>query len=144
MSTRCQIGFTDGKSYSPILLYKHSDGYPKGILPILEKIVSAFVKDRGADGEYLPAYIMREWAVRELRQKKTLREKYRKVNKKEPPAWYFGGVSVLGWGITTDLHGDIEYLYVVNIATGSIRTVDTFSDAYETLKYKFRHNKMLY
>jgi len=51
MSTRCQIKIKDSKekNYADgnIHIYKHCDGYPSGVLPLLVPFVKRFFKERG-------------------------------------------------------------------------------------------------
>lgn len=93
MSTRCQIQVKG----SPILIYKHSDGYPEGVLPVLEPFVKAFSDNRGNDVEYCLAQIVRTFALE-----------------------YDPETRLKGWGLDLVLHEDIEYLYVVDAAKGSV------------------------
>jgi hypothetical protein len=91
MSTRCQIAVTgdDGRIY-PCKIYKHCDGYPAGVLPILEPFAERFARQRGHDPEYLVAQIIRHFA----------REQE--------------GEEFTGWGVDLGWHGDLSYLYVVD------------------------------
>ena len=48
MSTRCQIEFYDGEPVDAgepaARIYKHSDGYPEGILPMLTQVEQVLAK----------------------------------------------------------------------------------------------------
>lgn len=96
MSTRCQIAIVDssaaGSIYAP-RIYKHSDGYPSGVLPTLIPFVEQFTSRRGDDPAYLLAQIVRAFA------------------KAENGSEYDNGC--LGWGIDCDWHGDLAYIYLV-------------------------------
>src|SRR5712691_7304871 len=68
MSTRCQIEFYDADSSvteaePAARIYKHSDGYPDGILPMLKKLEKILAKN-------MPMYGPRtddpEWAAAEF------------------------------------------------------------------------------
>lgn len=89
MSTRCQVGFyeeeeTDLRRFEA-LIYRHSDGYPEGVLPDLLPILKDFDKNRGLDDlEYASA-----WVVSRLKD------------------------DYLNIGISSNFHGDIEYLYKI-------------------------------
>jgi hypothetical protein len=94
MSTRCQIGIYDEKetplNKPNVLLYKHSDGYPEGVIPIIQPFLEDFSKKRGMDDvEYCSA-----WLLHALIQS-------------------HGRTDYLGHGICGDrtFHGDIEYYY---------------------------------
>lgn len=89
MSTRCQIGFYEKEEMDlnkfELLIYRHSDGYPEGVLPELLPVLKDFDKNRGLDDlEYASA-----WVVAKFKD------------------------NYLNIGISRDFHGDIEYLYKV-------------------------------
>ena len=69
MSTRCQItilktsaGFQETGG---IFIYKHSDGYPSGVLPILMPLAKLFTQKRPNDAPYLLAQIVRAFAIQD-------------------------------------------------------------------------------
>ena len=107
MSTRCQIGIYE-QGDSPIekpsvLLYKHSDGYPDGVLPTLQPFCERFRDGRGLeDTEYLAAWLLFEFMETDF--------------KKKYGAKNFHGMEFCGFGICGDrqIHGDIEYFYRVD------------------------------
>jgi hypothetical protein len=111
MSTRAQICIkrdTPGfKETGGIYIYKHCDGYPEGehgVLRILKPFVERFVKARGNEPDYLLCQIVREFAYADPRE----------------PGEEWGGQRFIGWGLDTVQHGDIEYLYEVDSATGIV------------------------
>ena len=106
MSTRAQIKCKN--SEDNIYIYKHSDGYPKGVLPVLEKFVHDFVKERGDDEPYFLAQLIRHFAIADYKREK---------NDHSSP---YGTSGFLGWGLDCKEHGDIEYLYEVDLKTGEI------------------------
>ena len=102
MSTRCQIGIYESKK-TPlknwnVLLYRHSDGYPDDVVPMLKKFLTFWKKERGLDdteycGARLLQYLCNEYdnegsdgATKDL-------------------------TGILGYGISNTIHGDIEYFY---------------------------------
>ena len=108
MSTRCQIHVKG----SPILIYKHCDGYPEGVLPVLKPFAKEFAKKkkkkkRGEDPDYCLAQIIRAFAIEDY------------INSPEftPKKGYF-----TGWGVDTCIHADIEFLYVVDSKKGTVTT----------------------
>ena len=121
MSTRCQIEFydanpTDGAEPAA-RIYKHSDGYPKGILPMLEYIENVLKKDYRPYG---PRLDDPEWAAADFVTQFRLPTNWSGVQEKiggeplrdgtiEPYlGCYRGNIYV-----TQHLHQDIEYLYRV-------------------------------
>jgi len=108
MSTRSQIKLKN--SPDNIHIYKHSDGYPSGVLPILVPFVREFMASRGYDECYLLAQCMRRFAVEDF--------KYDEMRQKENPDKYNGLArnvyEFLGWGLDCERHEDIEYLYEID------------------------------
>ena len=109
MSTRCQIGFYDSMEKDlekyEALIYRHSDGYPEGVLPDIVPFLKEFSSDRGmTDIEYCSARLLQHLT--------NLYDAYAK--------------NFLGYGISNSFHGDIEYFYaicsngVINIYTSVV------------------------
>ena len=105
MSTRAQIcmkrdtpAFTDDTG--GIYIYKHNDGYPGGVMPVLADLVPRFVKDRGSDASYLLCQVVRAFAARDIKS----------VNFNQ----------FTGWGLDTIKHDDTEYLYEIDADSGKI------------------------
>lgn len=72
-------------------------------MPVLSNIVSRFHANRGNDAPYLLCQIVRMFAIEDAK------------NGYSPDNNHF-----TGWGLDTVEHGDIEYLYEVDSATGAI------------------------
>jgi hypothetical protein len=92
MSTRAQIQVEGSK----VLVYKHCDGYPDGkhgVLAWLEPFVARFMKHRGFDVDYMTARIVEAGIAKDV------------VDGDDNGA--------TGWGVDTEIHGDIAYLYTV-------------------------------
>jgi hypothetical protein len=101
MSTRAQIQ-VDG---SKVLVYKHSDGYPDGehgVLAWLTPFVESFMQRRGFNPDYMTARIVVAGIASDGAEA-------------DP---------TLGWGVDTEIHGDIAYLYTVK-RDGSIDVKET-------------------
>ncbi len=97
MSTRCQIGIYNNKEVNNhdfvALLYRHTDGYPDGILPDIKPFLKEFDIERGCeDTEYLAARLLQY-----LCNKHDLHKK-----------------DFIGLGICNDFHEDIEYFYKIS------------------------------
>lgn len=114
MSTRCQIVTyeRDGKLH-PVKIYKHCDGYPSGVMDVLEPFAKAFAADRGVDPDYLLAQIVRQFAIRDAREAD---ERKAEVGNDAAKLKYLYDptTSFTGWGLDLDWHGDIEYVYAVS------------------------------
>lgn len=104
MSTRCQIVVqADAQSFvtpdqdglHPVYIYKHSDGYPRGVMPILGPLIAHFNKTRGADAPYLVAQIVRAFAVADFQHDAKSTQ------------------SMIGWGLDNSFHGDVEFIYYI-------------------------------
>jgi hypothetical protein len=99
MSTRCQIEFRNGPVRRTV--YRHSDGYPSAVIEDLLAFLAWSV--RGRDVEYEAANFL-YWSKREIAKRLPQHEQ-------------------LGFGICSndELHGDVEYYYVVeNTAGGAV------------------------
>lgn len=112
MSTRCQIGFyergeTDLNNFEA-LIYRHSDGYPGtedgskyGVLAEAIPFLRQWQQKRGIPHpEYCAARLLQHLCNRYDKQVK----EFDKDSK-------FAGV--LGYGISNEFHGDIEFFYAI-------------------------------
>ena len=124
MSTRCHIIIEDPEHGDKTILYRHSDGYPdgpNGVLATLVPFVARFLKHRGWDSCYLGAQIMcdqinqsRE-GMRAYYQDRIAKDK---AEGSEPSSYLVESLanlenSFLGFGISNQIHGDIEFIYRV-------------------------------
>ena len=125
MSTRANIIIND--NYDKLYFYRHSDGYPKGTVPTLRKFLNLIKQGKirnnisqasgwlvilGAE-EYKHNQITRlenvnSWDDLTEEEQKTWDNKISSY----PKNWKVGAYEP-----TNNLHGDIEYLYTVNIET---------------------------
>ena len=117
MSTRCNIILKDENKNKKIYLYHHHDGYPEGV---------------GAD----LAHFVTEWntgysyCIEELAN--------RMIKGIESPLY---GKVDNGYELTSCLHGDIEYLYIVRLewdkeAEKNTMLLESYEVAYEGEQYK--------
>lgn len=127
MSTRANIiieerGEWGGKSYSNRLyFYRHSDGYPEGVKPTLDKFVdwmkrglirnnlihaAGWIILLGAiEYNSMPEYEPEDTNI------ESLKGKYGDVSTvKDPADWKVGAYEP-----TSGLHGDIEHLYLIDL-----------------------------
>jgi hypothetical protein len=105
------------------MLYRHSDGYPEGVLPDLEEFFDDLDKNlsdkRYGDPSYLAPKLL-VWLVMSHRQ--SMKEWYESMLERNPNDNYAREklaekshiCDFLGHGIDNALHGDIEYLYHIN------------------------------
>lgn len=126
MSTRSQIGFYESKPKDlnnfNALIYRHSDGYPEGVLPNIIPFLKWWKSGRGlTDTEYVSARLL-QWLCNEYDRHGAEfdKEAGRTVTTNE----YTG---TLGHGICKNFHGDIEYFYA--IYPYSVDVYDTPFDA---------------
>ena len=123
MSTRCQLAiYPDEKSKiesAEVFIYKHSDGYPEGVIPTIMPFLNWFEQNRGiSDESYCTARLVahlvlcNDNTVRKFKSKET------------SPVTDF--VDCLGFGVDTTLHGDIEFFY--HISPKMVQVFKTDSD----------------
>jgi hypothetical protein len=143
MSTRGQIKVKG----SEIMIYKHSDSYPGGVMPTLKEIVKTFADKRGNDPAYALAQIMRAFARRDekrrLERLEETKERIREANDREESGllselevWLkmYQKHSMTGWGLDCVQHGDIEYLYEVDLEKRTITIYDLWEGTEEVVK----------
>ena len=110
MSTRAQIKVKG----SEVMIYKHSDGYPSETLPTLIGTMQTFIKERGNEPDYALAQIMRAFARRDEKRRQE------KLAKDDAFSKYYEKQQMTGWGLDTVRHGDIEFLYTVDLSKGVV------------------------
>jgi len=129
MSTRCQI-IVKG---SDVVVYRHSDGYPDGkhgVVSALKKIVVPFLKHRGLDACYLPAHIVAGMiADHKQHMDKLIRlseneGRHDCVSSYEQCKYLGFGVEAYNEANDNALHGDIEFLYIVDEKGVEVRAAD--------------------
>ena len=126
MSTRAQIGFYQSEqdpidTSGTVYVYQHSDGYPEGVLPLLEPFARSFQKRRGlTDTSYATARCI--VALAQARDAETKRALATGL-----PGSAVEKVDYLGLGADTALHPDIEFFYHVSPTRIAIYTA-TYAD----------------
>jgi len=126
MSTRAQIGIYESReqniSKPSVLIYKHSGGYPEGLLPIITPFLARFDKERGiSDTEYCGAWLVHELITKHIQGLKEWRVEIKTVFPSNQPD--DDGYDFLGHGICQGFHGDIEYFY--RVSPGVIEVYET-------------------
>jgi hypothetical protein len=100
MSTRANILIKD--SHDELWFYRHSDGYPEGTMPTLSEFMRRIV-----EGEIRNNVSQASgWLI------VIGHEEYAEQREKYP---HIGGWKVGAYEPTTGEHGDINYLYVVDL-----------------------------
>lgn len=125
MSTRANIVITQyGES---LYYYQHSDGYPKGVLPTLTKLVKGVVKGKFRND----LSQLSGWLIAFGRQalKKDI-EKYPESSR-SMYTWKVGYIEP-----TTQVHGDSEYVYTLNLDDNTICIKDVFNKSETKLTFE--------
>lgn len=145
MSTRANVVLQDGDR--KLFFYRHSDGYPEGVLPTLNKfcdwIKSGKIRNNLSQSSgwiiMLGAMEYKTVPSTAFEQKKVSKhggnEDY-EIHFDSPKDWKVGAYEP-----TDGLHGDIAYIYTINIYDGSIKVeeanyesdVKTFVDITENI-----------
>lgn len=131
MSTRANVIIKD--NYGKLYFYRHSDGYPEGIMPSLEKFL-ALVKDGKirdnvsqsagwlimVGAEEYKKYQLGDYADEWTECKEQMwADRVPSV----PSSDGFSGWKVGAFEPTTGLHGDIAYLYVIDLEEKVIKEI---------------------
>jgi hypothetical protein len=110
MSTRANIVIKD--KGEKLYFYRHSDGYPSGTMPTLE-IFSRWIKEGKIRKNISQGS---GWLiVLGALEYETVKIPKRVEDTEDPQDWKVGAYEP-----TTELHGDIQYLYTIDINTGDI------------------------
>lgn len=124
MSTRCNIKVKDESD--TLWFYRHSDGYPEVALEPLERFMQ-FVADgkiRDNVGQacgWLTEFGRQEYSVN-----------VEDLNSNDGWSWKIGSIEP-----TTGIHGDIEYLYTLDLKDKSIKVEDVYEKKIiKTINYK--------
>ncbi len=124
MSTRANIILKDGDEH--LFFYRHSDGYPKGVEPTLD-VFSKLIKEGKLRNNLsqCAGWLVLLGAIEYRTLSPDLFSEYGKnwaqVDDEKitqglenlSPEWKCGAYEP-----TTGIHGDIQYLYVVDVTTG--------------------------
>ena len=123
MSTRANIVLKDGDD--ELWFYRHSDGYPEGTKPLLDKfmkwIKSGVIRNNlsQASGWLIILGALEYQSIPECKEiDKTKYGSYGDIKSIEPPKdWKVGAIEP-----TTGRHGDIEFLYTIDLVKKTIKT----------------------
>lgn len=122
MSTRCNIIIKDGKDR--ITLYHHHDGYPMGVGTELQQFL-----EKRYGGPYGHWYA--DSIANRLVKGEALYPFHTEDGKKDDE-----------YEITFGLHGDIEYVYVINCVTKNLRCYEIPWDDEHHQDFRIRFDKV--
>jgi hypothetical protein len=121
MSTRAQVKIVDGNG-DELWFYRHSDGYPKGAMPTLEKFLAWVKEGRIRNNVEQAAGWLILIGAEEYNEFYKDGAMVKKTTLTEP-----SGDGLSGWQCGSyqpcpcrDLHGDVEYLYTIDLAKKTI------------------------
>jgi hypothetical protein len=140
MSTRANIILKEGEE--KLYFYRHSDGYPSGTMPTLEKFLNWMKEGKirnniqQAGGWLIVLGAIEYNAIPKYKTIETTRygrtlEETDDESIQAPTDWKVGAYEP-----TTDLHGDIEYLYTIDMEKMEIQVQAADMD-YKTGKWTF-------
>ncbi len=135
MSTRANIKIVDGDS--TLWFYRHSDGYPEGALPTLKKFMSWVQegKIRSNAGQASGWLIL--IGASEYDEYYENGKYYKKESLLFPHDVGYTTWKCGTYEPTTGKHGDIEYLYTLDLDKKTIEVLDIYDDTTETItKFK--------
>lgn len=108
MSTRCNIKVIENDE--ELWFYRHSDGYPEGVMPVLKEFLkylkSGAIRDNISQASgWLVYFGAKEYGLHDPDSKDGF------------SGWKVGSIEP-----TTGQHGDIEYLYIIDLVKKTIKT----------------------
>jgi hypothetical protein len=137
MSTRANILLTDNDG-DKLWFYQHSDGYPEGIMPDLEKFVKGLKSGAIRNNLSQAAGWLILFGAKRMAED-TKDSDYAKNTSDEIRAEPDDTDGLYGWKAgfiepTLGMHGDINYLYVINLDSVD-KTIHIVEDYNEMKKY---------
>jgi len=136
MSTRANIIITD-RFNTRLYFYKHSDGYPEGVMPVLEKFLNLLKTGKIRDNaSQAGGWLILLGAIEYQTLNGDLFSEYGKeyteernknigdcIDKLNPKDWKCGA-----YELTDNLHEDIEHLYVIDLAEKTLTEIQNFKE----------------
>ncbi len=145
MSTRANIVITDGFE-GKLYFYRHSDGYPDGVMPTLNKFLALVKKGKIRDNaQQASGWLIILGAIEYQTIPKKLfsaagtsyleKRNDKKINNLiedfVPEDWKVGAYEP-----TEGLHGDIEYLYTVDLKNKEIVIEEVHGESRRIIDYR--------
>ena len=128
MSTRANIILKD--KYQKLWFYRHADGYPEGAMPTLEKFIKLLKEDRIRDNVSQASGWLVMLGAEEYNQSVENLQNSDNYN-----SWKVGAIEP-----TTEIHGDTEFLYTIDLETKTIKT-EEIQRNWDTGGVKFKELK---
>lgn len=118
MSTRCNVIISDAYG-ARIMFYRHSDGYPSGVAPTLGEFLRLVQTNRLRDNAEQSA----GWLIVLGYEEYSAGDYGNDLTKMRSNT---EGTSMSGWKVgayepSVGLHGDIEYLYEIDVSAKTIK-----------------------
>jgi len=113
MSTRANIIIKDG--HNKLFFYRHSDGYPEGALPTLNEFMD-WVKEKKIRDNVGQAS---GWLI-------TIGTKEYEQTLEPGPHDSMMGWKVGAYEPSTGIHGDVDYIYILDLERKVIKVIDTY------------------
>jgi hypothetical protein len=113
LATRCNVIVEDNGGYR-IFMYRHNDGYPESVLPALAPILSALRNNKDKDNSHDNIFVQsRLERIADLKKSAA----YVAAKIEDIEETINGEKTYRPFEFTTDIHGDIEWLYTLNVDT---------------------------
>jgi len=134
MSTRCNVLISD--KYSKQWFYRHSDGYPsctaESLKTFIQWLVDGKIRDNVSQGASWLIILGNNECVE---MSKESNGEYHYGGGTEPILEGFSGWKVGSYEITTEKHGDIEWLYNIDMHKKTVKI--SRPDGDEAKKYSY-------
>ena len=129
MSTRANILLKDNDG-NKLWYYQHSDGYPEGVMPTLDKLkrgldCGAIRNNLGQAAGWLILFGAKVMAE-DTKESEFAKNESSEIRSEPDMTDDFYGWKAGNIEPTTGMHGDIEYLYVVNVEAKTIKTISSY------------------
>lgn len=128
MSTRANVIITDDWGQK-LYFYRHSDGYPEGVMPTLEKFLSLVKEEKIRNNVSQASGWLIIIGAEEYKSHQLKHDSWNGLTEAEEKEWA-GKISTnpMDWKVgayepTTGLHGDIEHLYVIDLSKKTITEI---------------------
>ena len=115
MSTRCNIIIKD--SYTSLTFYRHSDGYPSGVAPTLCEFLDLVKRGCIRDNTSQAA----GWLIVLGHEEYGAGDHGNDLTKMRAAKDSFSTWKVGAYEPTSGIHGDIEYLYEIDLSAKTLR-----------------------